>query len=50
MICAALLWLSALAQSSPTKHEMETLAATGKLRAAFYLRRCPHRWVSHCAT
>jgi len=34
---AVVLWLPALAQSSPTKEEMQALAPTGKLRAALYL-------------
>jgi polar amino acid transport system substrate-binding protein len=36
-LCAAGLWQSALAQSSPTLNEMRALAPTGKLRAALYL-------------
>lgn len=35
--CGTVLWLPALAQSSPTKDEMQALAPTGKLRAALYL-------------
>ena len=35
--CGAVLWLPAVAQSSPTKDEMQALAPTGKLRAALYL-------------
>src|SRR5262249_43445 len=41
-LCAAGLWQSALAQSSPTHDEMQALAPTGKLRAALYLGGPPN--------